>query len=83
MMEKNKIDFLKKLGAGITALRKKQGLTMQALANKLGKERQSINRIEKGKTNLSIFGLNQLSEALEIPLADLVKLDHTETDKSA
>ena len=45
--------FLKKLGSNIARLREKAGLSQTELALRCDKDRQSLNRIEKGRTNPS------------------------------
>ncbi len=46
-------------------------MTQTELANKIGKDHPSINRLEKGKINPSYYFLYELSEGLEIELKDL------------
>ncbi|MBI3719075.1 MAG: helix-turn-helix transcriptional regulator [Sphingobacteriales bacterium] len=46
-----------------------------ALADLLDLERQSINRIEKGRTNISIHLLCKIAEALEVKPEKLLKFD--------
>ena len=50
-MEKKKKAFLKKLAARIIYLREKQGVSQAELAEKCDKDKQSINRLEKGSVN--------------------------------
>ncbi len=66
-----KESFLKKLGSHIIQLRKQRGLSQSELANKCGKDPQSLERVENGKTNPSSFYLYELSKALNIPIKDL------------
>jgi putative transcriptional regulator len=37
------------------------------------KDRQSIERIESGKTNPTLFTLHEIAQALEITVSDLTK----------
>lgn len=71
-MEKAKILFLKKLGARIAYLRESKGLNQAQLGLECDKDRQSINRLEKGNVNPSIYYLHQISKALEISLTELL-----------
>lgn len=69
-MEKE--ELLKKLGKNIIKIRTKKGWSQSELAWNCGKDRQSIERLENGKINPSIFYLNQIAEGLGIPLKELL-----------
>ena len=73
-MDKNKNNFLKKLGVRIAYLREKNGLSQTELANECEKDRQSINRVEKGNVNPSAYFLFQIAQALKIPVRDLLDI---------
>jgi len=64
--------FLKKLGANIVKIRKSKGINQSELANLCFKERQSIERVENGKTNPTSYYLHELAQALDISLSDLL-----------
>lgn len=64
--------FLIELGKHIVSIRKKKGLTQSDLAHLCFKERQSIERVENGKTNPTAFYLHELAKALDIPLSELL-----------
>jgi len=64
--------YLKKLGIHISNLREKAGLTQNELALKCDKDRQSLNRLEKGRINPTAYFLKQLAEQLDIPVKDLL-----------
>lgn len=64
--------FLKKLGAHVRSLREAKGLTQAALSNRMDKDLQSLQRVERGVINPSIFYLCELAEALEIDISELV-----------
>ena len=72
--DKAKNNFLHKLGARIVFLREKNGMSQTELANECDKDRQSINRLEKGNVNPSAYYLLQISQALKVPLKDLLDL---------
>jgi len=67
-----KADFLKKLGQHIVSIRESKGLTQSDLAHLCFKERQSIERVENGKTNPTAFYLYEISLALNISLKELL-----------
>ena len=70
--DKAKNNFLKKLGARIIYLREKNGMSQTELANECDKDRQSINRLEKGNVNPSAYYLFQIAQALNVPVKDLL-----------
>lgn len=67
--------FLKNLGKNITRLREKGGMSQTELALKLDKDRQSMNRVEKGRTNPTIYFLNEIAKELDIPLIELLTFE--------
>lgn len=69
-MEKE--EFQKKLGVHIATLREKAGLSQNDLALKSDKDRQSLNRLEKGRINPSAFYLKQLADQLGVSLKELL-----------
>ena len=67
--------FLKKRGKNIARLREEAGLSQTELALRCDKDRQSLNRLEKGRINPSVFYLLQISHELKIPLKDLLDFE--------
>jgi transcriptional regulator with XRE-family HTH domain len=63
------------IGARIRAFRKAAGLTQSELAEAVGIEPESINRIENAKLNPSSQTLQATARSLGIKLADLVNDD--------
>ncbi|MEK7585790.1 MAG: helix-turn-helix transcriptional regulator [Patescibacteria group bacterium] len=63
--------FLKKLGKNIARLREKAGLSQTDLALRCDKDKQSLNRLEKGRINPSAFYLSEIAAELRIPLKEL------------
>jgi len=55
-------------GELIKETRKKKNLTQQELANKIGKERAYIAKIEQGKTDLQISNFVQIINALGLKI---------------
>ena len=65
-----KQSYLNKLGKRIVELRLKKGWSQRDLAYECGKEPQSIERVENGKSNPTAFYLKELADALGITVAD-------------
>lgn len=64
--------LLKKLGERIRKIRKDKGMSQAQLANSIGKDQQSIQRLEMGNINPSLYYLAQLAEGLSVDLKSLV-----------
>ena len=64
---------LTKLGEKAKFIRQEKGLTLEEVANKVGKDRQSIHRFEKGNFNPSFVYLLEVCKGLGIELSDLIK----------
>ena len=64
----------KKIGERIIKLRTQKGLSQSDLARACNKDRQAIEKIENGRVNPTLYTLLEISEALQIPLSDLVNL---------
>ncbi|MBA4240060.1 MAG: XRE family transcriptional regulator [Sphingobacteriaceae bacterium] len=62
--------YLNKLGKRIVELRLKKGWSQRDLAYECGKEPQSIERVENGKSNPTAFYLKELADALGVTVAD-------------
>jgi transcriptional regulator with XRE-family HTH domain len=63
--------FLKKLGKNIARLREKAGLSQTDLALRCDKDKQSLNRLEKGRINPSAYYLSEIAAELKVPLKEL------------
>lgn len=61
-----------KLGANIVKYRIEKGLKQYELADKLEIEDSALRRIEKGRTNISIWLLHRIAEKLELPITNLM-----------
>jgi len=70
-MEKD--NLLQKLGNKIRDLRKSKNITQAQLAHSIGKDQQSIQRLEAGKINPSFLYLLDIANGLDLSLAELVK----------
>ncbi|WP_271407330.1 helix-turn-helix domain-containing protein [Tenacibaculum soleae] len=76
------ISIQKKVGNNIQNIREEKGLSQVDLASKmLGRfDTTNISRIESGRTNPTLFTLYRISEALEVPLSDLVDVSFEEEE---
>ena len=61
------------LGKKIRSTRKELGLSQEALAYESGLDRAYVGKIERGEKNITILKLLQLSDALEIPMRELIE----------
>ncbi|MEA5403138.1 helix-turn-helix transcriptional regulator [Arcicella sp. DC2W] len=67
-----KEDFLNKLGVRIREIRKEKSITQTQLAHSIGKDQQSIQRLEAGKINPTLYYLFEISEGLGISLERII-----------
>lgn len=67
-------EFLIAFGKRIEEIRKNQGLTKIQLAFEMNTGEKYIRRIEKGEVNITIKNLLKLSNALHIPLPELLSV---------
>lgn len=63
--------MLEQLGSRVKELRNQKGLTQTELANKIGKDHPSINKLENGKVNPSYIFLCEVSLGLGIDLKEM------------
>jgi len=68
--------FLKKLGKRIATIRKGHAITQVELGDRCDIEKPNMARIEAGGTNPTVLTLKKISKALDIPLTDLLAIDH-------
>ena len=61
------------LGERVKAIREQKGFTLEKLGELIDKERQSINRLEKGNINPSYLYLLEICKGLQIDITDLLK----------
>ncbi|XVJ66906.1 MAG: helix-turn-helix transcriptional regulator [Lacibacter sp.] len=64
--------FLIKLGAHIAKLREREGITQTELGFRCDKDKQSIQRLEKGRMNPSAYYLSEIAEGLGIDQKELL-----------
>ena len=63
-----------KIGEMIIKLRTQKGWNQSDLARACNKDRQAIEKLENGRVNPTLYTLQEIAEALQIPLSDLVNL---------
>jgi putative transcriptional regulator len=63
-------EFIIKVGLRIKEIREKKGITQSELAKLCDKDRQNLNRIEKGHVNISVTYLKIITKNLNISLLD-------------
>ena len=61
-----------KIGQRIVELRTKKGWSQSDLARACNKDRQAMEKLEKGKVNPTLYSLLEISKALGVPLRKLV-----------
>lgn len=62
----------KLVGEQVVIFRKKHNLTQTELAESIGKDRQYLYKIEKGKVTPNIVTLSIIAKALKISLSELL-----------
>ena len=67
-----KEDLQKLLGSHIRKIREKKSLSQKDLANAIGKDQQSIQRIETGNINPSFYYLFEISKGMNVTLKELL-----------
>ncbi|RAJ23136.1 helix-turn-helix domain-containing protein [Pedobacter cryoconitis] len=72
-MEKETL--LKNLGARIREIRNKKGISQKQLAHSIGKDQQSVQRLEAGNINPTYYYLSEIADGLEVDLEVLIKRD--------
>jgi putative transcriptional regulator len=68
----NKEVLLQDLGIRIRIIRKDKGITQVQLAHAIGKDQQSIQRLEKGNINPSYVYLQEIANGLNVSLIELL-----------
>lgn len=67
----NKESLQQKIGERIIRLRSTRNWSQADLARATSKDRQSIERVENGKVNPSVYYLYEVAQALQVPLSAL------------
>jgi putative transcriptional regulator len=71
-ISKSQQKILNKLGERVNVIRKEKKLTLEQVAFKVGKDRQSIHKLEKGSFNPSYLYLLEICKGLEIEISELL-----------
>jgi transcriptional regulator with XRE-family HTH domain len=66
-------NIAKQLGKRVQGLRKKQGLSQEALASKANIDRAFLSGIERGVENPTLFTIQAITDALGTRIGILVK----------
>ena len=69
----NEQDILKQSGRNVKAERVRQGYSQEALAEKIGVNREYISRIERGMQNMSLARITILANFLETDINNLLR----------
>lgn len=64
----------KKIGQRIVEFREKKGWSQSDLARACKKDRQTIEKLENGKVNPTLYTLLEVATALEVSLSKLVNV---------
>ena len=67
--------FLKKLGRNVARLREEAGLSQTELALRCDKDRQNLNRLEKGRINPSAYYLSEIAAELNLSTKELLDFE--------
>jgi transcriptional regulator with XRE-family HTH domain len=71
----------KRFGLRVRELRKKAGLTQEALGERAGVNYKFVGGIERGEENPSLAVLRGLARGLNVDLADFFEVEHVGADK--
>lgn len=66
-------NLLRKFGSRIRQLRKKRGLSQEALADAAGLDRTYVGSVERGERNISLVNITKLAKTLDVSLSELFK----------
>lgn len=71
----SKLSLRLRLAKRVRRMRVARGWSQEVLADMAGLHRTYIGSIERGERNVSLDAMEQIAQALEIPLADLFSED--------
>lgn len=75
------MDMRKLVGRNVRRIRKEQGLTQEALAEKSGFSQQYLSGLEAGRRNPTVVSIFQLAEALGVSHVELVAPDEGKAEE--
>jgi transcriptional regulator with XRE-family HTH domain len=67
-------EILKKFGERVRELRKEGGWSQEDFAEECGMDRTYMGGVERGERNLGLRNIERIAEALEITIAELMKV---------
>ena len=65
-------ELQKLIGKNIRDIREQKSMSAQELAHTCNFEKSNMSRLESGNTNPTIWTLYKISQALEVPLEEIV-----------
>ena len=65
---------LKQLSARVKYFREKRGWTQAELANRMGRDKQWIQRVENGTTNIKFTSICRIAKYIGIPVSKLTDI---------
>ncbi len=68
----SKDELLKKLGARVREIRKAKNMSQLQLAHAIGKDQQSVQRLETGGVNPSFFYLHEIATGLNVQIEEII-----------
>lgn len=74
------MDIKIKFGLKLKKIRNEKKLSQEKLAELASMDRSYISNIERGKKNISLEKINELSKALKIDISKLFELEENEND---
>ena len=83
MSSMEKADLLKLVGKRIKEIRESKGLAQLDVAVRMegNIDTTNISRIESGRTNPTVYTLFRISQALEVPISDLLSIEYIDLVK--
>ncbi|WP_420400606.1 helix-turn-helix domain-containing protein [Flagellimonas sp.] len=67
-----KEELKQRIGKRIIELRSQKGWNQSDLARACKKDRQTLEKLENGKVNPTLFTLHEVAKALDVPLSKLI-----------
>jgi transcriptional regulator with XRE-family HTH domain len=67
------MDVTQVFAENIKRLRREQGISQEALADKAGLHRTYIGAVERGERNITLLNANRIAEALSVKLSECLK----------
>ncbi|MCI0557594.1 MAG: helix-turn-helix domain-containing protein [Nitrososphaera sp.] len=68
-------DLSIKFGNRVRKLRQVLGISQETLAERAGVHRTYVGMIERGEKNITLSNISKFASALEVTMAELLKLD--------